>query len=134
MKTAANAAFPVRHPTIPEINHTYGTIIHNVPRHERSSQANCCIFADCEVDRSPTGSGTAGRVAQLYLRKELALGSVLVNESIIGSVFSAKVLCETQVGDIDAVITEVSGKAFIAGFANWIVNEKDPLSGGFLVR
>ena len=68
VKAAANAAFPVVHPHIPEINHIYGTIIDGAPRHPGSTQANCCVFADREVDRSPTGSGTGGRVAQLYLR------------------------------------------------------------------
>jgi proline racemase len=67
VKIAANRAFPLVHPEIPEINHIYGTIIHGAPRFPGSTQANCCIFADREVDRSPTGSGTAGRVAQLCM-------------------------------------------------------------------
>jgi len=51
VKAAANKAFPVEHPEIPEINHIYGTIIANAPRHAGSTQANCCVFADREVDR-----------------------------------------------------------------------------------
>lgn len=134
VKIAANNAISVEHPMIPEINHIYGTIIHGAPRHEGSTQANCCIFANCQVDRSPTGSGTAGRVAQLYLRGQLPRNSVLVNESIIGSVFQAKVLGETKVGETDAVIPEVSGRAFIVGFAKWVVDVRDPWTHGFLVR
>ncbi|MGH8353283.1 MAG: trans-3-hydroxy-L-proline dehydratase, partial [Pseudomonas sp.] len=117
VKQAANAAFPVAHPQVPELNHIYGTIIDGAPRHAGSTQANCCIFADREVDRSPTGSGTAGRVAQLYQRGQLALGESLVNESIIGSVFSGRVLEETRVGDYPAVIPEIRGNAHIYGFA-----------------
>jgi len=134
VKIAANAAISVEHPMIPEINHIYGTIIHGAPRHKGSTQANCCIFANGQVDRSPTGSGTAGRVAQLYLHGQLPRNSVLVNESIIGSVFKAKVLGETKIGEIDAVIPEVSGRAFIVGFAKWVVDVRDPLTHGFLVR
>jgi trans-L-3-hydroxyproline dehydratase len=134
VKIAANAAYPVQHPDIPEINHIYGTIIAGAPRHAGSTQANCCVFADREVDRSPTGSGTAGRVAQLYLRGELGDGDTLVNESIIGTIFRARVIARTKVGDIDAVVPEVEGKAYVAGFANWIVDERDPLAYGFLVR
>ena len=134
VKQAANKAFPVVHPQIPEINHIYGTIIDGEPRLSSSTQANCCVFADKEVDRSPTGSGTAGRIAQLYLRGLIAQDSVLINESVIGSVFSAKVLSETQVGDIPAIIPEVSGNAYICGFANWIIDERDPQKNGFLVR
>jgi trans-L-3-hydroxyproline dehydratase len=134
VKAAANAAVKVVHPEIPELNHIYGTIIANSARHAGSSQANCCVFADREVDRSPTGSGTAGRVAQLYLRGLLGKDETLVNESVIGTVFKGRVLSETKLGGFDAVIPEVEGNAFICGFANWIIDERDPLAYGFLVR
>ena len=134
VKRAANEAFEVVHPNIPEINHIYGTIIDNVPRHTGSTQANCCVFADREVDRSPTGSGTAGRVAQLYLRGELGRDETLVNESLIGTIFRGRVLSETKLERFDAVIPEIEGDAHICGFANWIVDERDPLTYGFLVR
>lgn len=134
VKTAANAAYPVVHPDIPEINHIYGTIIDGPPRHAGSTQANCCVFADREVDRSPTGSGTAGRIAQLYLRGALGRDEVLVNESVIGTVFSARVMAETTVGGLPAIIPEVSGTAHICGFAQWLLDDRDPLKNGFLVR
>ena len=134
VKQAANIAFPVVHPDIPEINHIYGTIIDGAPRHPGSTQANCCVFADREVDRSPTGSGTAGRVAQLYLRGQLGLGESIVNESVIGTAFEARVLEETRVGAFQAVIPEVSGNAHVCGFANWVLDARDPLRNGFLVR
>ncbi|QCP51732.1 hypothetical protein FAZ95_10640 [Trinickia violacea] len=134
VKIAANRDVRVEHPLIPEINHIYGTIIHGTPRFPGSTQANCCVFADREVDRSPTGSGTAGRVAQLYLRNQIRMGDELVNESVIGSIFKAKVVSETQLAQFKAVIPEVAGSAFICGFANWIVDSRDSLKGGFLVR
>lgn len=133
-KEAANKACPVQHPEIPEINHIYGTIIANSPRHPESTQANCCIFADREVDRSPTGSGTGGRVAQLYQRGELKEDQTFVNESIVGTVFKGRVLKETTVQGIPAVIPEIEGEAYICGFAQWIIDERDPLAYGFLVR
>lgn len=134
VKAAANRAFPVVHPLIPEINHIYGTIVDNAPRHAGSTQANCCIFADREVDRSPTGSGTAGRAAQLHARGLLTADDTLVNESIIGTRMQARILRETRVGDIDAVIPEISGQAHLCGFANWVIDPHDPLTHGFLVR
>ena len=134
VKKAANLAFPVVHPEIPEINHIYGTIINGEPRDSGATQANCCIFADKEVDRSPTGSGTGGRIAQLYLRGETTQDEVFVNESIIGSIFSARVLSETQLGGFRAVIPEVSGNAYICGLCNWIIDDRDPQKFGFLVR
>jgi trans-L-3-hydroxyproline dehydratase len=134
IKTAVNARMPVVHPEIPEFNDVYGVMVYGDPRHEGSTQANCCVYADRAIDRSPTGSGTAGRIAQLYLRGELSKEDTLVNESIIGTVFKGRVLSETKVGDYDAVIPEVSGKAYICGFANWIIDEQDPLAFGFLVQ
>jgi trans-L-3-hydroxyproline dehydratase len=134
IKTAVNAMMPVIHPEIPEFDDVYGVMVYGDPRHEGSTQANCCVYADRAVDRSPTGSGTAGRIAQLYLRGELAKTETLVNESIIGTVFKGRVLSETKVGAYDAVVPEVSGKAYICGFANWIIDEEDPLAFGFLVQ
>ena len=134
VKAAANRAFPVVHPDIPEINHIYGTIIDGPPRHAGSTQANCCIFADREVDRSPTGSGTAGRVAQLVARGELAMGDEIINESIIGSVMRGKAIGEASCGPYPAVIPEISGTAHLAGLATWIIDPDDPLAHGFLVR
>ncbi|HEX4765867.1 MAG TPA: trans-3-hydroxy-L-proline dehydratase [Lichenihabitans sp.] len=134
VKAAANATYPVAHPDIAEIDHIYGTIVDGPPRNPGSSQSNCCIFADREVDRSPTGSGTAGRIAQLHARGRLAAGQTLVNDSIIGSVFSGRVVGETRVGSHDAVIPEISGQAYLCGFATWTLDGHDPLRHGFLVR
>jgi proline racemase len=134
VKKAVMATTKVQHPLESELNQLYGTIIDGKPRHASSTQANVCIFADREVDRSPTGTGTAGRVAQLYARGKLKLGEVIINESIIGTTFTGKVLEETKVGSFDAVIPEVSGRAFITGFNQWVVEEDDPVAEGFFLR
>ena len=131
VKDAANAAFSVVHPEIPEISGVYGAIISGAPRHPGSTQANACVFADGELDRSPTGSGTAGRIAQLHARGLFRPGETLVNESIIGSVFRGRILQEAEVAGRPAVIPEIQGDAFICGFGNWLIDERDPLSYGF---
>ena len=134
VKAAANARYKVLHPEIPEINHIYGTIIDGPPRNPGSTQSNCCVFADRQVDRSPTGSGTAGRLAQLYARGRMAAGEALVNDSIIGSTFSGRVIGEARVGEQAAVIPEISGQAWLCGFATWTIDPGDPQRHGFLVR
>lgn len=134
VKRAAEAAVAVVHPVEPELRGIYGTIIDGPPRHPGAHQANVCIFADRQVDRSPTGTGTAGRVAQLYRRGQLALGEPLVNESIIGTTFTGKALQETSVGALPAVVPEVSGRAFITGFNQWVVDPADPVASGFMLR
>ena len=138
VKKAVSAAVEIQHPLEPELNRLYGTIIDGPPQHQKgntqgSTQANVCVFADREVDRSPTGTGTAGRVAQLYARGRLG-EETLVNESIIGTVFTGRVVGHTKVGKFDAVIPEVSGKAAITGFNQWVVDPDDPVGAGFFLR
>jgi trans-L-3-hydroxyproline dehydratase len=134
VKAAANAAYPVVHPEIAELNHIYGTIIHGDPRDPAATQANACIFADRQLDRSPTGSGTAGRIALLHAKRLIGPGAVLVNESVIGTVMTARVLHQVRLGPYDAVVPEVSGSAHICGEATWMLDHHDPLRHGFLVR
>jgi proline racemase len=134
VKSAANAVYSVVHPDIPELNHIYGTIIDGDPQNSSSTQANVCIFADRQLDRSPTGSGTAGRVALLYAKGQIQRNESLVNESLIGTVMRARVLSETRLGPFPAVIPEVSGSAHIYGQATWMLDRHDPLRHGFLVR
>lgn len=131
IKNAVNAEYDIVHPEEPGIRGLYGTIIAGDPRNASSTQANACIYADRELDRSPTGSGTAGRTAQLYLQKKLGRDEVLINESIIGSIFEGRVLSETRVGEFDAIVPEIRGNAFIHGFANWVLDDRDPLTTGF---
>jgi trans-L-3-hydroxyproline dehydratase len=131
---AANAAFPVVHPIIPELNHIYGTIISGPPADAASDQSNCCIFADGQLDRSPCGSGTAGRAAILFASGVLPLGQSFRNASLIGTTMQARVMAATDVGGIAAAIVEISGSAHVVGFANWVLDPRDPLKGGFLLR
>ena len=133
VRDAANAKYAVVHPELADIVGVYGTIISGTPTHAGSTQSNACIFADRELDRSPTGSGTAGRIAQLHARGQLAIGEVLVNESIIGSIFTGRILAGTQLAGRAAVVPEIQGEAYICGFGQWVIDERDPLAHGFQV-
>jgi trans-L-3-hydroxyproline dehydratase len=134
VKRATMRVARVQHPLEPELNELYGTIVAGPPRREGAQQANVCIFAEREVDRSPTGTGTAGRIAQLYARGKLAQDEAFVNESIIGTTFGGKVLGETRVGEFDAVIVEIRGRGFLTGFNQWVVDPADPVGEGFFLR
>jgi proline racemase len=134
VKHAVEAAIEVVHPLEPDLHGIYGTIISGPPYQPDADQANVCVFADREVDRSPTGTGTAGRVAQLYARGQLEKGKQFINESIIGTRFTGKVLEDTTVGDFDAVIPEVSGQGYIVGYSQWMVDPTDPVKEGFFLR
>jgi trans-L-3-hydroxyproline dehydratase len=134
VKHAVEAAIEVVHPLEPELRGVYGTIIAGPPSAPGADQANVCVFADREVDRSPTGTGTAGRVAQLHARGLLPFGETLVNESIIGTRFTGKVVAETSLGDFPAVVPEVAGRGYIVGFSQWVVEPDDPVAEGFFLR
>jgi proline racemase len=134
IKAAVMAAVEVVHPLERELRGIYGTILSGPPRAPGATQRNVCIFADREVDRSPTGTGTAGRVAQLVARGRLALGEAIVNESIVGSCFTGRALEATTVGPYEGVVPEVSGRAAIVGFSTWLVEPDDELGKGFFLR
>ncbi|MEX2502876.1 MAG: proline racemase family protein [Trueperaceae bacterium] len=131
---AVRAALPIRHPTVPELHDLYGTVLTGPPSDAANDQANVCVFAEREVDRSPTGTATAGRLAQLVARGRWPLGRPLRNESLIGSVFVGRALRETTVGDLDAIVPEIAGRAHVTGFSQWVVEADDAIGRGFLVR
>ena len=133
-KAAVKAKVQIRHPLEPGLNTLYGTIIDSAPNFPGADQSNVCIFADREVDRSPTGTGTSGRAAQLFQRGKLALNQNYVNGSIVGSNFGVKVTGTTKVGELDAVFTEVTGSAHIMSTNQWVLEESDPFPTGFFLR
>ena len=93
------------------------------------------VFANAEVDRSPTGTGVSARLALHYARGELQQGERITIESILGraSVFGGEVVASTTIGQYPAVVPEVSGTAFITGRHDFILDARDELGAGFLV-
>ena len=106
----------------------YGTILFDelAPGHQR----NVAVFADGEVDRSPCGSGTCARVALLADAGALGPGGVLRHESIVGTVFEARVADTVP----DGVVVEVAGSAFPTGEHRFTLDPDDPLGEGFVLR
>ena len=122
------------HPLEPGMNFLYGTIFTSESKEPNHHSRNVCIFADGEVDRSPTGTGVSGRAAILFSKGEIKVGESIMIESIIDSTFSVKIVATTTFGDYDAVIPEVSGNAFITGKNAFWINPEDPIKGGFILR
>jgi|SRR6056297_183512 len=117
------------------VNWLYGTIFYEKPVKNQNilDTKNVCIFADGQVDRSPTGTGTGGRVALHYGKGEMLEGEILSNKSIIDTIMEGKIVEKTKVGKYDAVVTEVSGTAYIMGFNQLVLDPKDPLNQGFRI-
>ncbi len=84
-------------------------------------------------DRSPCGTGTSARLAQMAALGEISEGEVLVNESWIGSQFQARIVGRTEVGGMSAIIPVITGRAWIMGEATWLLDPADPFPAGFLV-
>jgi proline racemase len=83
------------------------------------------------LDRSPCGTGTSARMAQLHARGELALGEEFVNESVIGTRFTGRLVAEAQVGGRTAVVPEITGRAWITGMGQYLLDPDDPFPAGF---
>ncbi|HYP24090.1 MAG TPA: proline racemase family protein, partial [Actinomycetota bacterium] len=132
IKQAIEGAHDVVHPDEPELRGVYGVIFfEEAPADGHAlGQRNVTIFADGEVDRSPCGSGTSARLALLDASGELRRGDTLRHESIVGSVFTARVSGETDGG----VITEVEGSAYRTGAHEFFLDPADPVRTGFLLR
>ncbi len=116
------------------MNFLYGTIFVGSAKDPNNHSRNVCIFADGEVDRSPTGTGVSARASIHYKRNEIDLGETITIESIIGSTFSVKVDRELKYGKYDAIIPEINGEAYITGRNTFWLNPDDPLKDGFIIK
>jgi proline racemase len=129
------------HPVEPELGFVYGTIIVDMDpasspdgRATDATMRNLTVFADAEVDRSPCGSGTSALLAWLHGAGRIAIGDSIANASITGTVFEGRVEAATRLGDRFAVSTSVAGTGYVTGYHTFVVDERDPLGDGFLLR
>jgi proline racemase len=134
MKHAVMDSIKIKHPFEDDLGFLYGTIVDDTRRNKDVDSRNVCIFAEGEVDRSPTGTGVSGRVALEYAKGNLAIGEPFVIESLIGTRFTGRVVRETVFGEYAAVVPEVEGSAYITGRHEFLIAPDDPLKGGFLLR
>ena len=134
VKRAVMAARPVPHPFEEDLSFLYGTIIVGPPARPGSHSRNVCVFAEGEVDRSPTGTGVSARLAIHHARGEIRTGEPITVESILGTTFTGRVAGETTFGPHAAVVPEVEGSAFITGRHEFLIDPDDPLRDGFMLR
>jgi proline racemase len=132
---AVNAVLGINHPLEEDLGFLYGTIFTGPPQNPAHYSRNVCIFANAEIDRSPTGTGVSARLALHHAKGEIADGQHIVIESILGadSSFGGRVVGSAQVGPYPAIVPEVSGRAWITGRHEWIIDPRDELGRGFLL-
>ncbi|MER8955041.1 proline racemase family protein [Mesorhizobium sp. M0833] len=129
------AELPLSHPDHADLAFLYGTILTDgQDAFSDTPTKNICVFAEAEVDRSPTGSGVTARLAAMHAKGQIEIGRTRLFESIAGSRFSGAVARTATAGPHDAIIARVGGRAYYSGRAEFIVEDDDDLGRGFLLR
>ena len=123
MHAVESGGAPV-HPEDPRISGCRHVVFHDGNR-------NATAIHPGWLDRSPCGTGTSARMAALHARGELALGEAFVNESVIGTRFTGRLVEETRVGPLAAVIPEITGRAWVTGMGQYLLDAEDPFPAGF---
>lgn len=134
---AARAAVPLEHPDHDDLAFLYGSILTDGrERPEQGPSRNFCVFADAEVDRSPTGSGVTARMAARVAHGVVGLGERCLFESVTGAVFEGEATAQTHsgAGERPAVTVRVSGQAHYSGTARYWLEAGDEIGRGFLLR
>ncbi|TPG40228.1 4-hydroxyproline epimerase [Flavobacterium pectinovorum] len=117
--------------TIRDVTHMLWT---GEPLDPSSSGRNAVFYGDKAIDRSPCGTGTSARIAQLHAKGKLKLGEDFIHESYIGSKFIGRVEEETTIGDIPAIVPSIQGWAKVYGYNTIMIDESDdPYAHGFQV-
>ena len=141
IKHAVEKTIAVEHPLEPQLRGIYGTIFTGQPSDQGADLRNVTIFADAEVDRSPCGTGTCAVMAVLSAMGLLVHEQTFTHESIIGTRFRGRVVGETSLStpnsklqtpkEINAIVPEIEGEAFITGEHTFVLDDEDPLKHGF---
>jgi proline racemase len=94
---------------------------------------NAVVVAPAGLDRSPCGTGTSARLANLHARGRLEVGQAFGHESIIGTLFTGRIVALTDVAGTPAVVPEITGRAWMIGRSTLSLDPSDPFPGGFLL-
>jgi len=133
IKNAIQNSIELICPVENKVFYLYGTIFTGASKVSGNHSRNVCVFADGQIDRSPTGTGVSARAAILYERGEISLDEELIIESIIGSTFKVSISEVNKKGSRNMITPIVSGDAFITARNRYLLDPKDPYKNGFLV-
>lgn len=136
IKAALRDSQLTRHPSDDRLSGVYGVMIYDELGDDELGprQRNVTIFADGQVDRSPCGSGTSARIALLAEEGRMSKRSLFRNLSIIGGEFHGRIVQATMAGDHEALITDVEGMAYRTGSNEFVLDPRDPIGLGFVLR
>jgi len=133
LRERLNAAHDFVHPGDPGITGLRHVMWTGAPTVEGSHARNAVFYGEKAIDRSPCGTGTSARMAQLHAKGGLKTGADFVHESIIGSQFRGRVEEETTVGGKPAIVPSIAGWARMTGLNTIFIEDRDPFAKGFSV-
>lgn len=133
VRAAAQQQLDPVHPEDPRIRGVKHVMWCDKPKAPGASARNAVFYGDKAIDRSPCGTGSSARVAQLVARGRLAIGETFVHESITGTTFNCRAEQAARVGDYPAVRPSVAGWARVYGYNTILVDDRDPLAHGFQI-
>ena len=133
LRAALNAKYDFTHPDHPAINGLSHILWTGKPFNAAAHARNAVFYGDKAIDRSPCGTGTSARMAQLAAKGKLAVGDDFIHESIIGSLFHGRIEAAAQVAGRAAIIPSVAGWARMTGYNTIFIDDRDPFAHGFVV-
>lgn len=133
LRDALNAVHTFTHPEKPEISGLSHILWTGAPRDPAAHARNAVLYGAKAIDRSPCGTGTSARMAQLAAKGRLGVGDDFVHESIIGSLFHGRVEAAATVAGRPAIIPSIAGWARVTGFNTIFIDDRDPFAHGFVV-
>ena len=128
-----NEKYSFVHPQDATINGCSHVLWSGKPIDPTSSGRNAVFYGEKAIDRSPCGTGTSARMAQLHAKGKLKAGEDFIHESFIGSKFTGRVEAQAKVGQYDAIIPSVEGWAKVFGYNTIKIDDDDPYAHGFQV-
>jgi proline racemase len=124
----------VRHPTRTDLDRAYMVLFYEERSTSPLRYRNVIVAPPGAIDRSPCGTGTSAMLARLHHLNLLGVGDTLINEGILGTTFLGRVSRLVDVGDIGGIVPEITGRAYMTGFHQWVLDPEDPFPGGFLLQ
>ena len=128
-----NEKYSFVHPENPGINRLSHMLWTGKPKHAEADARNAVFYGDKAIDRSPCGTGTSARMAQLHAKGKLKPGDSFVHESIIGSLFKGRVEKEVSVAGKPEIIPSIGGWSRMTGLNTIFIDDRDPFAHGFIV-
>jgi len=131
MRRLLNEAIQPVHPDNPAIRGVSHILWTGKPKNPKADARNAVFYGDKAIDRSPCGTGTSARMAQLAAKGKLKVGDSFVHESIIGSLFNGRIEAAAKVGNHAAIVPSIEGWARVTGYNTIFIDDRDPYAKGF---